>query len=263
MRLLLVGTFWHVAHAWPFPSQPLKRCPSRIRRGTAPARRRAPSCRSRAPPGLAAPSPRAAPSRGPPRPAAARRAAPGSDGRVGTARGSRGTGGFGPPGGAAWHRGVPPPRAPAARRARPRPRRSTAGRAARPRLSPHPSGRRLGGSGAARHPTGIFSSKDERRRSVLRNHFFSFTSFPIFSSSKTKPEKIKTSTKTSIHLRRRHACSLVAFDVLIESRFQLCPAGSIEIDCHGSDGGIEWQTPAAEVGRIHSEVECVCVCVCH
>ena len=166
LRLLLVGTFWHVAHAWCFVSQPLKRCPSRIRRGTAPARRRAPcNSTSRTSPGLAAPSPRAAPSRGPPGPAAARRAAPGSDGRVGTARGSLGAGRVRPPGAAAWHRGVPLPRAPAARRPRPRPcrhtarPRCTAGCPAPTRLSPHRPGRRLGGSRAARHPTVFFSSK--------------------------------------------------------------------------------------------------------
>ena len=33
---------------------------------------------------------------------------------------------------------------------------------------------------------------------------------------------------TSIHLRRRHGCSLVAFDMLIESRLQRSPAGLIE-----------------------------------
>ena len=160
LRLLLVGTFWHVAHAWPFPSQPLKRCPSRIRRGTAPATRRAPSCRSRASPGLAAPSPPAARSRGPPGPAAARRAAPGSDGRGCTAQRSRGTGRVCPPNGAAWHRGVPPPRAPVADRcSRHRAAGTPAGSPARWRLPTQRPGRRLGGSGAARHPTGIFSSK--------------------------------------------------------------------------------------------------------
>ena len=149
MRLLLV---WH---AWPFPSQPLKRCPSRIRRGTAAATRRAAACRSRASPGLDPPLPRAARSRGPPGPAAAHRAAPGSDGRVGTTHRSPRTGRLGPPGGAAWHRGVPPPRAPAADRSRRPSPGVPAVSAAPPRLASQPSGRRLGANRAARHPTGF------------------------------------------------------------------------------------------------------------
>ena len=59
----------------------------------------------------------------------------------------------------------------------------------------------------------------------------------IFKDKTTKGKN--TSAKTSIHLRRRHGCSLVAFDVLIESRFQLCPAG---ISWHGSDGGMAEST---------------------
>ena len=260
LRLLLV---WQLARGTNGPSHfppPNWHRPT-IRRGTAPAIRRAPACSSRAPPGLAPPLLRAVRSRGPTGPAAARRAAPGSDGRASTTRGSRATGRLGPPGAAAWHRGVPPPRAPAADRARSRPVGRSAGSTALARLPSQGSDWRLGGQRGGAASDRVFFIEDERRRSVLRNHFFSFTSFPIFSSSNDKTTKDKnTSAKTSIHLRRRHVCSLVAFDVLIESRFQLCPAEIIE-SCHGSDGGMaELQTQAAKWGKIHSEVCCVCVC---
>ena len=75
-------------------------------------------------------------------------------------------------------------------------------------------------------------------------------------------QKKNIEKKTSIHLRRRHGCSLVALDMFVESRFERCPAGMI-VSQHGSNGGIEWQTPAAKWGGIHSEVCCVCVCACH
>ena len=55
----------------------------------------------------------------------------------------------------------------------------------------------------------------------------------IISSSKTNMKKHE---KTSIHLRRRHGCSLVALDMFVEIRFQLCPAGIIE-SWHGSNRG--------------------------
>ena len=92
--------------------------------------------------------------------------------------------------------------------------------------------RRVGALGAAGRlgiPP-VFSIEDESRRSVLRKIF----------KDKTTRNKT-TSRKTSIHLRRRHGCSLVAFDVLIESRLESCPAGSIE-SCHGSNGGLEEST---------------------
>ena len=57
-----------------------------------------------------------------------------------------------------------------------------------------------GGSGAARHPTGFFSSKRKVVEASFAIIFFTFTLFQCFfssiSSSKTKAQKEKTSTKT-------------------------------------------------------------------
>ena len=163
------GCHFGTWHEWPFPLPTPQLAPSRIRRGTAPARRRPPR-RSLASPGVDPPPPLSAPSPTPTGPAAARRAAPGTPGRGRTTNRSPSTGPIPAPGAAAWRRGVPPPRAPAADRCRPRPV-GAAGPTARPQLPPQLSGRRLGGSGAARHSIlfNVFSHLQRQTRKD-KNH---------------------------------------------------------------------------------------------
>lgn len=58
-----------------------------------------------------------------------------------------------------------------------------------------------------------------------------------------------------------HGCSLLVLDVFIESRFECCPAGIIEIYCHGSSGG---KINCSEVGRDSlKRALCLCVRVSH
>ena len=66
---------------------------------------------------------------------------------------------------------------------------------------------------------------------IPRDYFFHLCSTTSHQShlQRQNHKNKKKHRKTSTHLRRRHGCSLVASDVIIESRFQRSPAGSIEV----------------------------------
>ena len=70
--------------------------------------------------------------------------------------------------------------------------------------------------------------------------FSFFASLGIRFDSKDQTFRKNVATPT-------YHCSLVALNMLVESRFECCPAGPIEMYCHG--GISKQQTPAAEVGR--------------
>ena len=215
------------------------------RRGTAAAAtRRAAPCTSRStPPGLAAPPPRRAPWHRPTGRAAAWRGVLGTSRRAATTRSTRSTGRLRPSGVAA---GLPAARAPWAPAADPSghgPSLAAAG-PARTRLRTQRSRLGLGGVFALRIVFVFASSalrpKMCRLQIMLLFHLLGAFFSSIF-SSKTKGDKtknIKNIFKKNLDslATPTYDCSLVAFDMLVESRFECFPAWVIE-SWHGRMSG--------------------------
>ena len=204
----------------------------RARRGTAAAATgRALLCTRGTPPGMDTPPPRRAPWRGRRGRAAAWRGVLGTSRRARATLRTRSAGRIGPSGAAA---GRPAARAPWAPAADPSSGPSlAAGFSARLRHCSQPS--RLG-------LEGVFS--------------FFLVSLGDHSKTKLKPKKENNLNKTSIQMIQfatpTYDCSLVAFDMLIESRFECSPAGLIE-SWHG--GNLETADPrSCSGGGILSEV---------
>lgn len=174
--------------------------------------------RSRAAPAVDPPPPQRAPLSGRRDPAAAHPAPPGSACRGNTRQSSRRPGRLRLAGGAAWPQAAPRPRAPAAGQPRrPSSPPCAAGSTARPRHRSQRPRLRLG----CRPFFSCHWKVDVigiRLGMLFANRFefdmiFCSTFFHAFSSKKKKHHK------TSIRLRRRHGCSLVALDVNIEVAF--------------------------------------------
>ena len=211
------------------------------RRGTAAAARHRAPCTRRAPPGMSPPSPRRAPWRGRRGRAAVQCGVLRTSGRGGATRSSRGAGRFRPSGVAAGLPAAPAPWAPAADLSGGEP--CSASRSFSELAASHaafaswPRGRFFDWFCSSRRHFDpkcvVCKSIWFRKDSIF--HLFGWYSHHLH-HSKTKLIK-ENINKTSIQFATpTYDCSLVAVDMLIESRFQRSPAGPIE-SWHGRMSG--------------------------